>query len=138
MLRTESHVAKPPYLFSHCWCPCSPDAPCYGRSCSLGFHREIVTVLLCPPVLPTCFSSQVLTSSPGGPPCLHLCPSSHPGGYGRNGHSCLGTPSALASEGIPAGLLASANAGLSSLEEHCPGASISLHLGLATHVWTWQ
>lgn len=73
------------------WVPCGkapiaispllmPLLTCYVRSCSLGFHQEIVMVLLCPPVLPTCCFSQVLTSSPGGPPCLHLCPSSHPGG----------------------------------------------------------
>ena len=91
-----------------------------------------------PSNLPTCCSSQVLPSSPGGPPCLHLCPSSHAGGYGRMGRSRPGTPSAAASEGIPPRLLPSARAGLSSLKEHRPGTSISLHLGLATHVWSWQ
>lgn len=54
------------------------------------------------------------------------------------GHSRPGTPSAAASESIPPRLLPSARAGLSSLKEHRPGTSISLHLGLATHVWSWQ
>lgn len=90
-------------------------ASCSARSCSLGFHQEIVVVLLYPPVLPTCRSFQLLASSLGGPPCCHLFPFSHPGRYGRKEHSHPGTPS------TPARFLPSVCAGLSSLQEHCPG-----------------